>query len=683
MAEIPKAILSEHFQERMNGRRLVSAVFTTFRFDPAFFEQEVLPVFLDIPLSHAPEIKLAQLEDVLKTLRGSIAVYYDENGLVAEARAAKLDIKRIAVRHRQAIFHPKNVFALVENQEADEEGHKARAVLTSCMSANLTQAGWWENVEVCHVEEIREGDFTRTAVDIIRFLDALERRIGEKAGAAGHQALRDIRSFLRATEQRTNRSGDGRLHTHFFAGLSSVGDFLEEAAGASLQTLNLEVISPYFDEGPTSPPLADLIRRFNPREVRVFLPRSDKGEALCDQRLYEWVRDQPGVAWSELPKDLLRRGKGEDVRPRTVHAKVYRFFSGQPKTEFLFIGSANLTNAAHQNGGNAETGFLVELEPMRRPEWWTTVDGKRAASFDPRKEDEGNAASGGTRLSLRYFWDKEAAEAFWDDDASSPRLRVESQGSLLFDLEPVPGRIWTPLVPDCAAALKRILASTSLLSVTPEGRQPGLLLVQEEGMSHRPSLVLDLTPAQILKYWALLTAEQRAAFVEAHAPEIASTSEGAALLARYAPLSGHDTLFDRFAGIFHAFGCLERSVRAALQEENEKEATYRLFGQKCDSLGSLLTRIEKDAADGKGDAVEHYVIVLCARQLIQELKRDFREYWGEHARDHGHLVEQVERLGEIRSRLIGRNPDEMPRFLDWFDGWFLKKAVPVVTEEKS
>lgn len=74
MAEIPREVLSEHFQERMEGRRLVSAVFLTFRFDPAFFEQEVLPVFLDIPLSHAAAIKLVQLEDALRTLAGSIAV---------------------------------------------------------------------------------------------------------------------------------------------------------------------------------------------------------------------------------------------------------------------------------------------------------------------------------------------------------------------------------------------------------------------------------------------------------------------------------------------------------------------------------------------------------------------------------------------------------------------------------
>ena len=49
MAEIPRAVLSEHFQDRLKGRRLIAAVFLTFRFDPAFFEQEILPVFLDTP----------------------------------------------------------------------------------------------------------------------------------------------------------------------------------------------------------------------------------------------------------------------------------------------------------------------------------------------------------------------------------------------------------------------------------------------------------------------------------------------------------------------------------------------------------------------------------------------------------------------------------------------------------
>src|SRR5690606_30975514 len=115
----PRAVLSEHFQDRMKDRRLVSAVFTTFRFEPGFFESEVLPVFFDIPLSHAPAIKLVQLEEALRSVLGSIAVYYDQNGLVPDGGSAKLDVRRIPVRHRTGIFHPKNVLALVEAAEPD------------------------------------------------------------------------------------------------------------------------------------------------------------------------------------------------------------------------------------------------------------------------------------------------------------------------------------------------------------------------------------------------------------------------------------------------------------------------------------------------------------------------------------------------------------------------------------
>src|SRR5438094_5153927 len=137
----------------MKARRLRSAVFLTFQFDSGFFEQEVLPVFIDVPLSHAAIMRVVHLEDALRTLPGHIAVYYDANGLVSsDAGSAKLDIRRIPVQHRPGVFHPKNVFLLVEADEPDDDGHRAQALIAASLSANLTRTGWWENVEACHVE---------------------------------------------------------------------------------------------------------------------------------------------------------------------------------------------------------------------------------------------------------------------------------------------------------------------------------------------------------------------------------------------------------------------------------------------------------------------------------------------------------------------------------------------------
>src|SRR5581483_3765355 len=268
------------------------------------------------------------------------------------------------------------------------------------------------------------------------------------------------------------------------------------------------------------------------REVRVCLPRADTGEVLCSKEVFEWVRGQQNVSWARLPQERVRGGKSEQARARFVHAKVYRFFQPQPKREILFVGSANLTNPAHRSGGNLETGFLVELDPPRRPDWWLTTDSSKPKTYKPQSEDEGTTTSGGTRLSIRFWWNTETGEAFWDDGASSPALSVRAQGVEIFAISDLPCRTWSALSVAASQELRRVLRSTSILTVVGDGREPGSLLVQEEGMYGRPSLLLDLSPAEILRYWSLLTLAQRAAFLEAHAPDLAELGEGAALVSR-------------------------------------------------------------------------------------------------------------------------------------------------------
>jgi hypothetical protein len=677
VTDIPQAVLSEHFQARIKDRRLVAAIFTTFQFEPSFFETEVLPVFLDIPLSHAPAIRIVQLDDALRTVPGRIAVYYDRHGLIADSGSAKLDVGRYPIRHPTGVFHPKNVIALVESIEADAEGRHARSLLCACSSANLTRAGWWENVECAHVEEIREGEHTLLGEGLARYVDALinaaEGRRADSEVRTAHTAARAIRDFLRSTTAREQRSIDGRLLTHFHDGRGGLLDFMDEAAGPWLRGLCLEVISPYFDGDGESEPLTSMIERFRPEEVRVYLPRNERGEAECSAELFSWVRKR--ACWGALSKELTRLGTGEDAKSRTVHAKVCRFF--EPKRggrEILYVGSANLTTAAHRatgRGGNWETGFLVDVTTRARPDWWLSVETKRPPAFAPRDEDGGTATSGGTSLMLRFRWDTHQASACWGDNAVSPTLRLRHAGVTLLELSTLPSRAWLDLDPGQSLRIEQALISTSLLEVEGDGPEPGLLLVQEEGMSHRPSLLLDLSAADILRYWALLTPEQRAAFIEARA---AITGDDDPLMARLAPLPVETTLFDRFAGIFQAFACLEERVRAAVADDKPREADYRLFGQKYDSLGTLLNRVLLDAGAGRGDTVEHYVVILCAKQLLRELARAFSDYWESHREDVRRLEACIGEAASIRAGLAASSP-EMPAFLEWFDRWFLQRAT--------
>lgn len=675
MPEIPRAVLSEQFEARLKGRRLRSALFFTYQFEPAFFEQQVLPVFLDVSISHAEVIRLVQLEDVLRNLPGEIAVYYDANGLnPGDGGSARLDVRRIPIRHRTGIFHAKNVFLLLESQQPDEDGHCAQALLVASLSSNLTRAGWWENVECCHVEEIAEGESSRLRDGLKDFLESVRNRVQVQHE---QRALRDVLGFLRAqVEPRHQKSLDGRLHTHFYSGGKSLPDFLDEVAGQYIRDACLEIISPYFDDAPSCGPLEELVARFRPKEVRVFLPRSGAAEAQCRPELFEAVRALPDVDWGHLPDEIVRVSRQQEAGKRRVHAKLYRFFTSNPKREIVFVGSANLTRAAHQEGGNWETGFLVDRIPARRPEFWLTVETRKPSAFQVRLEDEASAGSGGSRLNLTYHWDRNLAVAYWDSPTGSGQLRLSARGSAVGTIGPLPARTWAALPGGTAKRVADMLGETSLFTVHGDTREPVPLLVQEEGMSHKPSLLFNLSAADILRYWALLTPAQRAAFLEARAPEIALAGQGADLVARVRASLPEDTLFDRFAGMFHAFGCLERNVREALDAGKEKVANYRLFGRKYDSLGSLLERIGPDPAGDK--EVDHYVILMCARQLVRQMERDYPAYWAKHGDDVRAINRRFDDLGVLRERLVANYPGDLGSFLDWFDRWFLKRAEPVL-----
>ncbi len=220
-----------------------------------------------------------------------------------------------------------------------------------------------------------------------------------------------------------------------------------------------------------------------------------------------------------------------------------------------------------------------------------------------------------------------------------------------------------------------MLNETSLFEVHGESENIRLLLVQEEGMSHKPSLLLKLSIADILRYWSLLTTDQRASFIETIAPDTAFKGPGGDLVTRIIRKHHELTIFDRFAGYFHAFGCLERAVKKALKEKTEKEATYRLFGKKYDSLGTLLERIDSDSE--VEDSVDKYVIIMCAKQLCREVKNIDHGYWNSHGDDVAELNDRFKKLDNIRECLLRENPHDFRDFLDWFDNWFIQRAKPV------
>jgi hypothetical protein len=668
MSEIPHAVLSEQFQQVLAGRRLKAAVFLTFTFEPDFFEQEILPAVMpDMSRSQVSAIRLLQLEDALKAGVDHVAVYYDRAGLIPGSESAKLDIRRIPTHHSTGCFHPKNVLLLTESVEPDDAGHREARLVVAAMSANLTRSGWWENVEACHIEDVAENDACGFREDLLQLIKLV--KVASRS-ESDHRALNTIRQFVLKLTPRMRRSTKGVLHTRLYCGVESVPDFLEENLGTIADGLCLEVISPYFNKHDVAP-LQAICTRFNPREVRVFLPRGDDAAALCEPAVYEAGVAIENAHWANLPSTLVKAGKQEQAKLRRVHAKLYRFFNPFRRYEALLVGSVNLTTSAHSKGRNLESAFLIETNPAHRPDWWLELDNTKPSFFSPTEDDE--AARPSLPLAIRFDWSTTRAHCYWDANASPGLLRVAAQGVPLFEIRGIKSHSWQPLLAEDDKALHQVLASTSFVTVSEDGGPEGLILVQEEGMAQKPSILTSFTTADILRWWALLTVEQRAAALE---DKFESIPEALIQLGLDAPPlpAPPASIFATFAGIYHAFHSLEASVRDALSSKRTRDAEYRLLGQKYDSLPSLLTRLQKNATER--DEVEQYVIAMCAQQLFDTIKTEFPWFWDQNRREFRSLEAQIKKTRAISDQLEFSSADERVAFLGWFEGWFLRRASP-------
>lgn len=626
-AQTPRQIvLADALIEAIAGRRVKAAVFTTFEFDPAFFELHVLPcLFPEGAWSHMPNVRRLQVGDALRSLP-HVAVFYDRRGLKPSGGAARLDYERIALARPRGVFHAKSILLLVEDAK-DEAGHGATSLLLLTTSANLTRSGWHENLEVAHVVEIASGDSSAVRDDMLHKRGLLFVLEDAAPGGASQAAIQAIREFLREeAETPSYLKHAGRLRPRLYVGREPVPQFLRDEGRIAKGAYCLEIISPFFENTADARTLKALLDGLSPAETRIYLPLGDDGRALCTDEYFEAVRGLKNVHWARLPDDLTQSSRENDKsKRRHVHAKVYRLFRcGRSRAdwrEVQLVGSVNLTGAAHAGGPdrNFETGILVELECEHEPDWWMTRLRSTPNAFDPQVSEDDAGTLACHEVTLRFDWQDDVCEYFWKAEAEPPRRAdVGASGVVLCKLEDIECDLWRRLPEEAAQAIRGHLLSSSLVELVLAAEQPQPMLVQELNMVCKPSLLDRLTPAEILEYWSLLTPERRNAFLETKLAAFLEPGNGKPPIP---PPESPESMFDRFAGILHAFSCLEEHVLEALKRGATKEAKYRLLGESYDSLPALVRGI-KQSADK--DSVTKFVMLLCAVEVFQRLRKLLR-----------------------------------------------------------
>lgn len=664
--------LSEGLRDAIAGRRVVAAVFTTYSFDPGFFELQVLPLLFARGFSKQEAVRQVELDEELRC--APVAVYFDRGAVNAGRRGGCLGVQAFGIRRATAggatkgCFHPKLTLALV----SDEDG--VESLVTCVASANLTEAGQWTNVECAWIDCVPAAANCSYAQDLLGILDAIRREAS--LFETEHEALSTIRKFVNKLEQSKRRTADGCFLPRLFFGQRPLGEFLRDELRLPADRYHLEVISPFFD--PTGGALKDLQGQIHPKSTMVYLPKSDDGAATVSAECFDKVGGLNATGWADfVDRSYVGRSKKTaDDLPRAVHAKVYRLWSKSPdeSKEYLLLGSVNLTQAAHsaRQGGNLEVGVLLESRSPVLRAFLRPIE-KKPAEFDAATDahDEEPKSGEPCPLLLRYSWSSKRLEGCWDSTQESPRVTLRISGVRLpTELTQLAPQQWVALPQSLAAELEPHLVRTSLVEVLVPDAEPSWIVVHEKELAGRPSVLMHLTVEEILRYWAALSDAQRQALLER---ADVRRARGAGADAGLGPTDG---MFDRFAGVFHAFERLREHVEKSIAERRPQDAEYRLFGAKHDSLPTLIDRVVADEEQHEDDAdpntrlAVRYVTVLSATRLLRQLERSTPTFLDDHLEEIERLQEKLDGINALRVAVESGCGDDGASFLRWFDEWF-------------
>ncbi|MCL4205472.1 MAG: hypothetical protein KJ000_23565 [Pirellulaceae bacterium] len=681
-------VLSEAVASAVGERRVKAAVFATFEFEPEFFELNVLPcLFPNVAWSQMPNVKRMQIGKALTGIE-HVAVIYDQRGLKPAAGSARLDYERIAVTPSRGVFHAKNIFLLLENQpelQAGPDGVDESLVLVTT-SANLTRNGWHENVEIAQVLEIAAGESNAIRDDLLGqggVLTLWERQIPGRVDGTSQPAIEAIRQFLkRHVETPAHRKHQGFLRPRLYGGQQPFDQFLCKEGRIVRGQFRLEIVSPFFEDTAEALTLADLLAAIHPVETRIYLPRDDDGAARCSADYFqaiERLQQDYSIHWACLPDELTRWSrKGDGAKHRNVHAKVYRLFqAGRVKDDWRdlqVIGSVNLTRAAHAGyrQGNFESAVLVDLPCDRRPEWWLSPLDSLPANFRPPSSEEQVAGLACHALVLRFDWQEKEKqlEYYWQSKGRGPaRASVQANGITLFEFQDIVFSEWRRLDSRAAQTIQDRLTTSSLVELLTDDGPPQPLLVQEVNMAMKPSLLEQLTAAEILEYWSLLTPDQRNEFLEGKLTTLIQQAEQG----KTERLPDEvDSFFDRFAGVFHAFSCLEEYVLDALQRDARKEVQYRLLGKDYDSLPTLAAQVQDDK-----DPVVAYITLLRATQVFKNLRKQVAasgiqcDFLEQNRRRCDQFAQHwTEACNKVRERIQLDHGTDPEKFFTWYERHF-------------
>jgi hypothetical protein len=629
--------------DKLSGYRVKQAVFTTYAFEPEFFESSIVPLLLqdgEKNLSLHTAVRRLQLESILRDAPVDIDVYFDAGVVIVGCPLLPYGMKPI--RLRQGEFHGKVVLLRLE----DDAGH-VRCIL-GAGSANLTQAGWWENIEAWHFTE--PFDPSRPPAGVLPGVRAMLEFLIKKQQAG--KATTILSGSFKDARALSANAGEPVFGV-FMPGKGTFLSWLQQRVKRIRSDASLEVISPYFAEADQEKLVTELLEATRCKSVNVWLPidpwQAGGPAARIERHCYEALNMVTDLRWCQMRDNGLAESCEREGPPRFMHAKVIR----QPGN-FCFVGSVNFSHQAFRV--NFEAGFLFPdqgapwLKPLlNEPErFLKLIEQPRHKDVDDDLlEFRANFNWQTTRLSIGYARSTEG-EKLHDHPISILNAQGQPCGTrrtLPIDIRIEPGN-----------QLYRDLQTNPWLRLAFRDGRKALVWVQQEGLEYRP-LPADLHSDvwRILEMWRSLAGGRSGSQPgDFEVLEVLLKRSG-----KYgeAPPEGEQTrdIFGRMAAAHGSFYLL----RCRLLEDKERRQYY-FSAPRPDTLLTLVDKLGHPDDEGAPDAVEAWVILQWVTQICSDHK------------DLPSARTLIRRAEEYLNRLRNSVPLNViePKFLAWAQSMF-------------
>ena len=649
--------ISEAFRTAIGEREVMQAFFSTYSFEPDFFELEVLPLLLGNPaLSSNESIRYYQLQSLMYQHEGRLAVVYDL-GVFDPQLAPRLEVDYLPMRVGGACQHAKLMVLVVRDRQS-----KQLSIVLGAGSSNLTKAGWWENLEVGHWVELREGfapgNIHRPLLDALRFYQA--------------QTPSPVLEKILGVAQTFETSADDPSCSFYFSG-SSTGrihfdSFIAEHTEAKAP---LEVISPFFAAEGDNRIILDLLKRHP--SVTVLLPLDEHGQALVDrQSVYEALPSET-ITWGRWSESIRKSHLDNKGSYRRLHAKIYQSLGAVP---WSFVGSVNLSFKAFRQ--NVEAGFLLRghatkalLAPLQTP----------PDSFKVEPEANSQSDSGDHEMPpihALFDWQSEALHLSSKQVGSLALLNSASEVLLSVQLNAVEDQ----LVP--APQLKPHLQGSSLLHArwqSDEKLATGTVLISQRNLFCRPTHLPPLDLQALLRIFIGMHESRRLELFADLAIRLLNASQDEGLQDEFLPEltseGSFESFFAEFSQVNGAFWELADRLEKAEQVGDLQTLAYYLKGHQPDSLRKLLETIAGGNSSSKAPSlIVRYLTLLSVADLLKRFNKHADASLLNDAEKALSSLEQKELL----TQLDGAKGE---RFLRWFKAKFFEPVAAMTRSSKE